>query len=306
MKSIPNGIYPVMITPFTEDNRVDYAAMEGLLNYYAANGCSGVFGLCQSSEIFWLSNAEMKEMITFLVRHKDPSLALVASAHTATDVEEGIRQLAMMMEGGADQPVIILNRLALPHEGEDVVKRNAERIFKALPGVTFGIYECPYPYHRLASVELLRWFAQSGRIGFLKDTCGNTSVIAQRLEAARGTGLQLFNANAATLLQTLRLGASGFSGVMANFHADLYAALLRFHADNDPRADRLQAFLTLASAVETQLYPVNCKYHLRHIGIPATLVTRTRDMSGWTATLASQTDDLFLMEEEMRRIFGLK
>ena len=35
----------------------------------------------------------------------------------------------------------------------------------------------------------------------------------------------LFNANAQTLLPSLELGAAGFSGVMANFHPDLYARL---------------------------------------------------------------------------------
>lgn len=34
-KMIPNGVYPTMITPFTKDNKIDYAAVEALINWYA-------------------------------------------------------------------------------------------------------------------------------------------------------------------------------------------------------------------------------------------------------------------------------
>ena len=241
MKQIRKGIYPTMITTFTEDNQVDYAGLEALLEYYAKSRCDGIFALCLSSEIFQLSDREMQQIMRFISKNRPDNMSLIASAHTSPDVEAGIRQLSSMLENGADEPVLILNRLAMACESEDVVRRNAERIFEALPDVTFGIYECPYPYKRMVSDELLRWFAQTGRIGFLKDTCCDEQRIRRRLQIVNGTGLQLFNANTATLLASLRDGGCGFSGVMANFHADLYATLYRFHLSNDSRANILQA-----------------------------------------------------------------
>lgn len=49
---IPNGVYPTMITPFTKDNKIDYAAVEALINWYAGKKVDGIFAICQSSEIF--------------------------------------------------------------------------------------------------------------------------------------------------------------------------------------------------------------------------------------------------------------
>lgn len=302
MRQIREGIYPTMITTFTEDNKVDYAGLEKLLAYYKKSGCDGIFALCLSSEIFHLSDAEMVEMMRFLARNKPEGLSLIASSHTSDDVDHGIRQLAAMAENGAEQPVIILNRLAMENESEDVVKRNAEKLFNTLPDITFGIYECPYPYKRMVSDELLSWFAKSGRIGFLKDTCCNAEKIRRRLEIVKGTGLQLFNANTATLLDSLRAGGSGFSGVMGNFHADLYAALYRFHKANDPRADKLQAFLTIASMIESQLYPTCAKHHLRHLGIPAALTTRNKNIAAWNDNNRCCSDSLAVMEEEVRKL----
>ena len=74
-------------------------------------------------------------------------------------------------------------------------------------------------------MEEIRYAANTGRFHFLKDTCCDAALIRQRLETIRGTNLQLFNANSATLLDSLQHGAAGFSGVMANFHPKLYAWL---------------------------------------------------------------------------------
>ena len=52
MKNIARGVYPTMITPYTEDNRIDYQAVERLLQWYAERNADGVFAICQSSEIF--------------------------------------------------------------------------------------------------------------------------------------------------------------------------------------------------------------------------------------------------------------
>ena len=49
IKEINNGVYPTMLTPFTEDNRIDYNAVEQLLEFYASRGVKGIFAICQSS-----------------------------------------------------------------------------------------------------------------------------------------------------------------------------------------------------------------------------------------------------------------
>ena len=39
MNQIPGGIYPVMITPFTADNQIDYNAVDRIVEFYAQGGC---------------------------------------------------------------------------------------------------------------------------------------------------------------------------------------------------------------------------------------------------------------------------
>ena len=55
IKEINNGVYPTMLTPFNGDNKIDYNGVLQLLDFYKNRGVSGVFAICQSSEIFFLS-----------------------------------------------------------------------------------------------------------------------------------------------------------------------------------------------------------------------------------------------------------
>lgn len=156
--------------------------------------------------------------------------------------------------------------------------RNLRTIMDALPpDVPLGFYECPYPHKRLLSLEELKWCADSGRFHFVKDTCCNIEVIKQRLQVIQGSPLKLFNANTTTLLDSLKAGAAGFSGVMMNFHPELYAWLARSWQTQPEKAQIVQDFLTVFSFIELQVYPVNAKYHLQTVEhILADTFTRTK------------------------------
>ena len=63
LKTIPDGVYPTMVTPYTEDNKIDYVALKQLIDWYAERSVAGLFAICQSSEIFFLSFEEKLEIL---------------------------------------------------------------------------------------------------------------------------------------------------------------------------------------------------------------------------------------------------
>jgi 4-hydroxy-tetrahydrodipicolinate synthase len=46
MKEIANGVWPVMITPFTADNKIDYEAVQRIIDWYADHKVTGIFAVC--------------------------------------------------------------------------------------------------------------------------------------------------------------------------------------------------------------------------------------------------------------------
>ena len=120
----------------------------------------------------------------------------------------------------------------------------------------------------------------------------------------RGTAMGLFNANAQTLLPSLKLGAAGFSGVMANFHPDLYARLYQLFCQGDSRAQALQDFLGFAALSEKSAYPVTAKYHMNLVGVPMELITRTRLASDLDEQAKIETRALVTLENQVRRLLA--
>ena len=280
MKQIENGVWPVMITPFTADNKIDFPAVRAIIDWYKENGCTGVFAVCQSSEMFFLTKQERLELAKACIDYcHEVGLGVIVSGHVASDVEDQIVEAQAVIDMGADSYVFISNQFGAPEDSEETVKARISYLLERIQGDSFGIYECPYPYKRVISPELLKWIASTGKFAFLKDTCCSLEMIKAKCEAVAGTDLKIYNANGATLLESLRMGCAGYSGVMANFHPDLYAWLCDHYADGDKldTVEKLGAFLGAASTIECQVYPINAKYHMNLAGVPMTLVSRTKD-----------------------------
>lgn len=304
-KEFPNGVYPVMLTPFTENNEVDYEALGKLIDWYIEKGVNGLFADCQSSEMFFLSLEERVKIGEFVKKHADGRVPVVTSGHISDSLEDQAKELTAIAGTGTDAVILLTNRLAKENESDEVWLENLKKLLEMIPkDVPLGFYECPYPYKRIISPELLKWCADTGRFYFIKDTSCDIENMKAKLEVIKGTNLKLFNANTSTLLETLELGASGYSGVMANFHPELYVKLCNIYKENPSKARKIADFLTVASLIERQVYPVNAKFYQKSIGNFNSIMTRTRDIKELNATGILEIQQFIRFNEEFEKTLG--
>jgi 4-hydroxy-tetrahydrodipicolinate synthase len=287
-KKIAGGVWPVMLTPFKDSGEVDEKGLEALVNWYIDSGVTGLFAACQSSEIFKLSLEEKVKISEITVRISDGRVPVIASGHTAESLEEQAAEIASIAKTGVEAVVLITNRLAKEHESDDVWIDNFHKLMKMTdPEIKLGFYECPYPYKRLMTRKLIEESIKTGRFYFLKDTCCDAEQIREKLKILKGTELKLYNANATLLLESLRDGATGYSGIMASFHPELYVWLCENYMKTE--ADEVQDVLTMCSIIERQLYPVNAKYHLKEIEkLPIEINSRVQDKNLLTETFKKE------------------
>ncbi|NLK40016.1 MAG: dihydrodipicolinate synthase family protein [Clostridiales bacterium] len=287
-KTINFGAYPTMITPYNNDGSVDYAAVENLVEWYWVKGCHGIFAVCQSSEMLYLS-LDDRYKIAYTVKNKADALArvdksrkpmsIVASGHISYDPDDQAYEIKRISESGVDATVLITNRLDIENLGEDKWIGDGEKLLGKIPDdLILGLYECPLPYKRLLTPGMIDWVAQSGRFSFIKDTCCDTAVIKQRLERFKGTTVKLFNANAQTLLESLKEGGDGYCGIMCNFHPQLYVWLCE-NFDRDAKlAYDIHTVLSMCAFTEQLAYPCTAKYHLNNLeNINMSLTARSCD-----------------------------
>ncbi|HPE94645.1 MAG TPA: dihydrodipicolinate synthase family protein [Bacillota bacterium] len=265
MMKITNGMCAVSLSLFGTDGSIDAVSLAKLNDFYAQSGCSGVFTACQSGEIFGMSLKKRIELAQLGVKlAHERNMFCVASANAGHDIEESAYELTAVVESGADAAVIITNRLDVANTSDSAWCRDAQRLIMKLPAdAKLGLYECPYPYKRLLSTEMLRFCADTGRFVFIKDTCCDPDTLAKRLALLDGTGIKLFNANIQTLAHSLSHGAAGYCGVMANLFPSLVMDIL----ESPPEEIGIrQAFATACSVCEFLAYPAAAK-ELR--GLPA-------------------------------------
>lgn len=286
--NFPGGSWPVMLTPFNEDNEIDYAALKELVEWYITEGVSGLFAVCQSSEMFYLSLEERVKYALKTVEYSAGRVPVIASGHVSDDLDDQIAELNAIAKTGVDAVILITNRLAKEEEGDEVWIENCKKILEQIqPDVPLGFYECPYPYKRLLNTETIRWCASTGRFYFLKDTCCDMEQIKAKLAVTKDSALKIYNANTTTLLESLREGAAGFCGVMDNFHPQLYSWLCAHYKEE--RAKEVSDFLTVASLIERQCYPVNAKYYLSCLkGLHITTSCRVKEDSELTETFKKE------------------
>lgn len=261
------GIIPVMLTPFGEDNRIDYGGLERLIEWYLAHGAEALFAVAQSSEMQFLSLEERAALGRFVVKQVAGRVPVVVSGHVSDDPHGQVQELTAAAETGADAVVLVTNHLDPHARGTSTFLGNLQWLLKQLPSdVPLGLYECPAPYRRLLSDEELSACIDTGRFVLLKDVSCNLDTVKRRVALAAGSPLAVINANAAIAWDAMKVGSRGFTGVFTNFHPDLYR-WLRTSAQQHPElADEVSTFLVLAAVSESLGYPALAKLYHQRLG----------------------------------------
>lgn len=270
-----------MITPFRDGN-IDYNAVEQIVKYYADSGCAGIFAVCQSSEMNYLSLEERinlaKAVTDYAENYAGGRMNVVAGGHISASLKDQAYEINRLAESGADIIVLVTNRLDIYNQGDDAWLKNMERLLSAVDSsISLGLYECPTPYKRLLSRRLIDWCVKSGRFSFFKGTCCDQNVLAERIEQTRNSNMMVFNANGQTLYQSLLCGAAGYSGILANFIPEM---LVWLNSNiNDPDAEFISELISMIAHTENDEYPVTGKYSLSLSGINITLESRKNNCS---------------------------
>lgn len=266
---IVNGNYPAMITQYLPDGSIDFEAVKQLTEWYWKKGCAGVFSTCQSSEIFFLSLKERIALAKTVIdkakelndRKERGYFSVAASAHVSDGFDAQVEELTAIARLKPDAVVLITNRLDISKRGEDSWCEELDKLMNALPhDIPLGLYEAPIPYKRLLTEKMLKHCVETGRFVFIKDTCCNAEVIKKRLEIINGSSIKLFNANAQTLLTSIKNGAHGYCGIMSNFHPEIVNYICE--KPYDTKAEEVEDFFCLGAFTEFLNYPVTAKYHL--------------------------------------------
>jgi len=276
MKILPEGLWPVMLTPFKDNNDLDLDGLKKITDLYLESGANGMFANCLSSEMFQLTEEERLSITRTVVNHCKGHVPVAASGTFSKDTHANIDFIKKIHDTGADTVILITSIVVDPTENDEVFMQRLEKIMEGTGDIPLGLYECPVPYKRLVSPQMMQWLAESGRFLYHKDTSCDTASIRRKLDAIKGSHFNLYNADTPTALQSLRDGAKGISPISGNFYPEVYGYFLRefFDPDSTTDLDELSALLIVMDAVTHNFYPWSAKLFLQKRGLPISARTR--------------------------------
>jgi len=278
---IPKGVYPVMLTAFSEDGSLDFQGVDHLTDYYLQADVTGLFACAMSAEVNHLSDLEKTALAKHIVQHVDDRVPVIAGALSAGPPMQQIELVRRISGIGADIVTVAVSQIAGKNEDDQIWLHNMDSFLQEIPdNIRLGLYESPWPYRRLLSEEMFRWVVQSERFYFLKDTCSQIDIIRSRVKIRENSALSLFNANTQTLLASLQAGADGFSGIGANYFPELYVWLCRNFKEFPEMSCELQNFMTkCCEIIEGKFYPVLAKEYLRQQSVPIAPFCRSKQVN---------------------------
>lgn len=301
MNKLYSGVCPVMLTPYTPDNEIDFDSLKKLTDWYIESGASSLFAVCQSSEMFLLSSEERIAYAEFVKANS--SVPVFAVGNVSENREEALEEIKKLIDAGIDGVVLITNTLVKEgvsgEEWQEAVSWFLERIPK---DTVMGLYECPIPYKHLITDSEMEFIVKTGRFAFLKDTCCDAGIIKKRLQIIGDAPLSLFNANSTTLLDTLKMGCAGFCGIMGNFNTRLCVWLCDNWQKEPQKAEYVQSVLSVASKFGDPTYPFNAKFFLEQEGIINSPETRNANCARVTELDKADLEQLKILFNNTERL----
>jgi 4-hydroxy-tetrahydrodipicolinate synthase len=283
-----------MVTPYTSDLKIDFDALSKLIDFYTASGAKGFFANCLSSEMYNLDEGERLALARHVVKRVNGAFPVVATGSFGTTIEERAEFARKMYDTGVNAVILISSHFANKDDSDAVLIKNLEKFFSLTGNIPMGTYECPSPYKRIITPEVLRFLLSTNRLIYHKDTTLDLEKIKVKIDLAKNSKLEFYDAHTPNSMYSLQMGAKGLSTIAGNFYPEIFSWMCD-NANNPARKEDvqwIQAEMTRADAVIGQGYPNSAKYFLQKRGVPIQPLTRTAK-APLTAAQKQAVDEIY-------------
>lgn len=206
------GVYPALVTPLDENERVNEASLRRLLDYTVDNGCHGVFILSSTGEFYGLREEEKRRAIEITVDHIRGRVPVMAGAY-GVGTKEAIRMVQVAKDAGADVVSVLTPMMITPNDEELYEHYRAIAASTDLP-VT--LYNNPDRVHVKISPQVAERLAAIDNIVAVKDSSGDMTLMMEYIQRTRDMEFDVLSGRDTLIFSNLIHGGSGCVAATAN------------------------------------------------------------------------------------------
>jgi 4-hydroxy-tetrahydrodipicolinate synthase len=255
------------VTPFKENERIDYTAWQVMVDMLIDSGVHGLFVAGSQGEFYALDMEERTVAMRFCkqaIAGRVPVYANVGCVTTRDTVALALQAQAL----DVDAIVVVTPYYVMPSQQELV-----EHYVEVCRAVRLPVMAYNFPLHGGVEIEagtIAQIAKQCPNLVGLKDSSGRLDQAVTYQNAVTDRKFLVFTGGDHLLLPGLEAGCAGTVTASANLAPRLFVDLYEaFRAGNRSEAARLQALATeLGSVIMAHTFPSVIKDALGMIGLP--------------------------------------
>ena len=205
------GVYPAMVTPFTDEQEIDVEGMRSNIAYLEKGGVAGLVPCGSTGESATLSFDEHKKLVEITV---DAASVPVIAGTGSNNTAEAVELTRYAQDAGADAALLIVPYYNKPMKSGLIKHFSAiaqaceiPLILYNIPGRT-GINMDPETISTLAH--------EYSNVAGVKEASANFTQISNIIEISRGLEFSVISGDDGLTLPMMALGATGVISVTAD------------------------------------------------------------------------------------------
>jgi 4-hydroxy-tetrahydrodipicolinate synthase len=265
-----------MMTPFNEDLSIDYQGLKRLIRWYEDSGATGLFANCGSSEMYDLSSQERLDLTKFVV--ENTNLPVVSTGTFSNSIAENVDFIKKIYDTGVHAVVLIPSVMVKKEESDATLQNSFDGILNRTGNIPLGIYECPSPYSRLISPEMLDTLQKTGRFLYFKDTTCDAAKVVKKIEITSNSDLGIYNAHSPDVLHSIQHGGAGMSCIAGNYYPELFSYLWQHGRQQEvsESVKKVNDFVLANKSVIGKKYSIGAKYFMNLRGLDLNVNSRKK------------------------------
>jgi N-acetylneuraminate lyase len=214
------GVFPAIVTPFDEQERVDEGMLCGLLDFLGTAGVHGVFAMGGTGEGVLMRTEERKRAAGIILRHRPPGLSVIV--HVGALSTEEVCELAEHAASVGADVVAALPHFYFPIRDSDLV--GFYRDVAAAAGIPVIGYHIPVQTHVQLTADLMERMADIENLVGLKFSDSDLFLMRNILDIGPGR-FRILSGYDEMFVPALSIGAHGGIGTSYNFMPKVYVRI---------------------------------------------------------------------------------
>jgi 4-hydroxy-tetrahydrodipicolinate synthase len=263
----PKGIIPAVVTPLTDDGKLNEKAMRKLLNYLIAGGVHGLFVVGTTGEFYGLTPEEKRDIFKITMDETNGRVPVYAGTNGITTRETVM--LTQMAEDCRVNAVSVLTPMFVAPTQDQLIRHY--KTVAENTGLPLVLYNNPAKTSVNLAPATVAKLAEVPNIAGIKDSSGDMTVTAEYIRLTQDTDFSVLMGRDTLIYGALCYGAKGSIASCANVAPGLCVEIYEKFIAGDLKGS-LRAQFTLAPlriAFTLGTFPAVIKESLILLGIEA-------------------------------------